>query len=438
MSFSDAHQFKGNVNVNEGAAKSFKIARHLRLTVYKFLFQNRRLHMKSFDSFKWKYLVIYSILVLSDGFRGPFLWPIYKSYGINDQKIYLLYAITFFSSALFSSSSGHMADKWSKSYTLAIACIIDGISCVARFSSDFNILIAGHVLSGISYCTLFPILESWMIEKHEKAGYSDLQLQDTLAATSWLFGFVEIACGLGANFISSYYDYSSLLYCSAFFMLISFKMILDYDSPEKKTRNQRKKDVKIATANNSTLAVIALTQFGFETLLTVFISLWAPALGNAAKATNTDVPFGYIFSFFMVSVMIGSKIYSFLSERLSDVAISSILFGISFLSMIASGLFHDSVPILVLSFNIFEIAFGIYMPCQGSIRSKLLPPDRRTYLMSLLKVPTYFFGGVIFLLMNEIENLGSNIIWFGLSGFALISLISSCFLPFRILKNKSE
>ena len=389
---------------------------------------------KSFESFKWNYLVIYSVLVLSDGFRGPFLWPIYKSYGINDQEIYMLYAITFFSSALFSSISGDMADRWSKSYTLALACIIDGISCLARFSSDLNVLIAGHVLSGISFCTLFPILESWMIDKHEKAGYSKSQLQEILAETSWLFGLVEICCGIGANFISSYYDYSYLLYLSTIFMIISFKMILDYDSPE----NRGSKRVKKATqnkgnANNSTLIVIGITQAGFETLLTVFISLWAPALGNAAK--NTNVNFGYIFSIFMVSVMIGSKIYSFLSKRLSDGVISSIIFGISFLAMIVCGLFPESVSILVIAFNVFEIAFGIYLPCLGSLRSKLLPPDRRTYLMSLLKIPIYAIGGVVFLLMNDIEKLGSSIIWFALAGLALVSLISSCFLPH---KNKSD
>ena len=85
----------------------------------------------SFKNFKWGYLMIYSVLVLSDGFRGPFLWPIYKSYGLNDYEIYILYAVTFFSSAMFSSISGNLADRWSKSYTLALACIIDGISCMA-------------------------------------------------------------------------------------------------------------------------------------------------------------------------------------------------------------------------------------------------------------------------------------------------------------------
>lgn len=390
-----------------------------------------------FDVFKQKYLVIYSILVLSDGFRGPFLWPIYKSYGMDDQEIYILYSITFFSSALFTSTSGFIADNWSKSYTLALACVIDGISCLARFSSDFNVLVIGHVLAGISYCTLFPILESWMIEKHEKAGYSQLQLQETLASTSWLFGFVEIGCGIGANFISTYYGYSQLLYLSAFFMIISFNLILNYNAPEKKSKTIKKKSVHTG-ASNSTLVVIALTQFGFEALLTVFISLWAPALGNAAKSTNVDVPFGYIFSFFMVSVMIGSRIYSYLSKNLSDVAISSIIFLITFISMLSCGIFYDSVPILVLSFNVFEIAFGIYLPCLGSIRSKLLPPDRRTFLMSLLKVPTYAFGGIIFLYMTDIENHGSNLIWYGLSGFALISLISSGFLPNRAEKVKKN
>jgi MFS family permease len=370
--------------------------------------------------------MIYSVLVLSDGFRGPFLWPIYKSYGINDHEIYIMYAITFFSSAIFSSISGDMADRWSKSYTLALACIIDGISCLARFSTNLNILMVGHVLSGISFCTLFPTLESWMIEKHEKAEYSQSQLQQTLAATSLFFGLVEICCGIGANLISDYYGYSSLLYLSAIFMIISFKLILNYDSPEnQQTIRVKKTEFESTPTNTPNLMIIGLMQAGFEILLTVFISIWAPAIG---KATKGNANYGYIFSSFMVSVMIGSKIYSFLSRKLSDNLISSITFGVSMASMMVCGIFSDSALMLMLAFNLFEISFGIYMPCIGSLRSKLLPPDRRTYLMNVLKIPIYTIGAIAFIFMNDIEQLGSHIIWFALAGLALISLIASVFL----------
>jgi hypothetical protein len=268
-----------------------------------------------------------------------------------------------------------------------------------------------------------------MIGKHENAGYSESQLQQTLAATSLLFGLVEIFCGIGANFISDYYGYSVLLYLSAFFIILSFKMILNYDVPENQISKRIKKtELESTSLNSPNLLIIGLMQAGFEILLTLFVSLWAPALGKAAKG---DVNYGFIFSTLMVSVMIGSKIYSFLSRKWSDHLISSMTFGIAFASMMVSGIFSDSVPILFLAFNLFEIAFGIYLPCIGSLRSKLLPPDRRTYLMNILKIPIYAIGGVVLVYMNEIEQLGSSHIWFALSGLALTSLIASRFLVIK-------
>jgi hypothetical protein len=169
-----------------------------------------------------------------------------------------------------------------------------------------------------------------MIERHENAKYSGPQLQETFAATALLFGLVEICCGVGANVISDFYGYSSLLYLSALFMLVSFKMILDYDLP-KNLRSVKIEDPELENPvlNSPNLLIIGLMQAGFEILFTVFVSFWAPALGKAAKGNHVN--YGYIFSSLMVSVMIGSRIYSYLSGKLSDYSISSMTFGLTFL-----------------------------------------------------------------------------------------------------------
>lgn len=123
-----------------------------------------------FEGFQAKYLALYILLRMSDGFRGPFLYPLYKSRGMSDHNINILFATTYLSSALFCIPAGYLADLKCKRGLIIVSCFIDAISCVLRLSSDYYILIIAHVLSGISYCILFPILESWMVEEHLSRG----------------------------------------------------------------------------------------------------------------------------------------------------------------------------------------------------------------------------------------------------------------------------
>ena len=152
---------------------------------------------------------------LADGLRGPFLSPIYLSRGLSDMEINILFSITFFSSAVFCIPVGYLADRRSKRAAIMLACCIDAISCVSRFSSDYYFLVFGHILSGISNCALFSTLESWIISEHAFHGYD--QLQQTLSKASSLFGITYIICGIFAHAITMYFSYDVLLYLSAIF-----------------------------------------------------------------------------------------------------------------------------------------------------------------------------------------------------------------------------
>jgi MFS family permease len=66
----------------------------------------------TFTVFQNRYLLTFIALLVSDGFRGPFLYPLYKSYDMSNEDIYVLFAVTFFSAAFFCFFFGKMADKW--------------------------------------------------------------------------------------------------------------------------------------------------------------------------------------------------------------------------------------------------------------------------------------------------------------------------------------
>jgi hypothetical protein len=86
-----------------------------------------------------------------------------------------------------------------------------------------------------------------------------------------------------------------------------------------------------------------------------------------------------------------------------------------------------------MAFNLFEVCFGMYLPALGVIRGKLLPEESRTTLMHIIKIPSYFSGGVTFLYMTQIENSGSEQIWLLLTGLLAVSWLCSV-----LLKNLTE
>ena len=74
----------------------------------------------------------------------------------------------------------------------------------------------------------------------------------------------------------------------------------------------------------------------------------------------------------------------------------------------------------------------MYLPSLGSIRGQLLPEDRRTTFMNMIKIPSYFSGAVSFLYMTQVEETGLQSIWGILSLLILISLVASLVLTSRV------
>lgn len=129
------------------------------------------------------------------------------------------------------------------------------------------------------------------------------------------------------------------------------------------------------------------------TRLTAFNSVfvWVPSLKQAA-GPSADLPLGYIFSAFMVSMMIGSQLYNAicsypppnskdsslsLHAKLSSLvcAISALAFAIS----VAGKEEHSRF----WAFCAFEACVGMYYPVQGMLRSTFIANEHRATVSHL-------------------------------------------------------
>jgi hypothetical protein len=141
------------------------------------------------------------------------------------------------------------------------------------------------------------------------------------------------------------------------------------------------------------LLVLGLTQTCFEGSMYLFVFLWVPSLQEFSLMGL--LPLGYIFSSFMLSMMLGSILYTFLSASstesslLTHAKLSSAVCAVSALAL-AIAVSQPTERARFYAFCLFEACVGMYYPVQGMLRGALISNENRATLSSLFRCVSLF------------------------------------------------
>ncbi len=143
----------------------------------------------------------------------------------------------------------------------------------------------------------------------------------------------------------------------------------------------------------------------FEGSMYIFVFFWSPAMIKLSKADLADgeefegLPFGIIFSTFMVCCMVGSSIFSIAMETMKPEQLAVIAFSMaSFAFLIMSS--SNSTTSTFLSMNVFEVCVGMYFPSMGTMKGMIVPEDKRAAIYTLFRIPLNFI--VLFSLLTDL------------------------------------
>jgi cobalamin synthase len=120
----------------------------------------------------------------------------------------------------------------------------------------------------------------------------------------------------------------------------------------------------------------------------LFVFVWVPTLKEAASTAT--LPLGIIFSAFMLSMMIGSLLYTAIvsnppptrpgqqgdSSLTVHAKLSSLVCATSALALVAS-VSSPSEYVRFAAFCVFEACVGMYYPVQGMLRGTLISDAHR-------------------------------------------------------------
>ncbi|TFK48921.1 DUF791-domain-containing protein [Heliocybe sulcata] len=358
-----------------------------------------------------QYLIVYAIVMGADWLQGPYVYSLYREqYGFPERIVAVLFVTGFMSAGLAAPLIGAWADKHGRKRMCMIFCISYTLACVCILIPSLPILFLGRLMGGVSTSILFSAFESWLISDSSSKNIPQADLSNIMGRATLVNGFVATAAGVASNqLVSSTESFASPFVTSGGLLVLAWFVIgklwtenygagggtsSDSDLFQVTRLGQAWKIVR----QDPVLLVLGLTQTCFEGSMYLFVFLWVPSLQESKPSLSPPLPLGYIFSCFMVSMMLGSLLYTSITSYSlhadSSIAIhaklSSLVCAVSALALAISVKSHDE-HVRFWAFCAFEACVGMYYPVQGMLRGTLISNEHRATLSSLFRVPLNIF-----------------------------------------------
>uniref|UniRef100_A0A7S1ZEB7 Molybdate-anion transporter n=1 Tax=Ditylum brightwellii TaxID=49249 RepID=A0A7S1ZEB7_9STRA len=290
------------------------------------------------------------------------------------------------------------------------------------------------MVGGITTNLLFSVFETWLVTEHRRRGFAEEKLETILRDSVIASNLAAIVSGWIAHVLAAKYGpvgpFEGAVTCTAIaLVLVAAAWTENYgsESPGTKSIRSYMGDALNTIVSDSQISRIGIIQGLTEGSLQTFVFLWSPALRHfATKAPmgvlgldeNGEPAYGLIFGAFMACGVVGG-----FSEHLARKAVTwcvtppdadetddtiaevegegkvcpvaiELLASISYficagLLFIPSILSEDSpysFSIALVAFLVYEFMIGLYMPCEGVIRSIYMPTASRCSLVTMLRV----------------------------------------------------
>lgn len=355
---------------------------------------------KAMKKLHLRYLAVYSLAALGDWMQGPYLYALYESYGLIRYDIHLLFYCGFTSSMIFGPFCGYFSDKYGRKLNCVAYCIIYAASCITKQYNDFQILMLGRVLGGIATSILWSAFESWIISQHKIDGKIvhpdklDGYINTVFGNQVFINALVAIIAGMIAQKVSDVWGYVAPFNVGAIVLGFCMGLILllwteNYGESSNSNESQFSKCWAVMKEKKE-MNMVGLTQAFFESSMYCFVSEWTPALNTVE---GVSLPFGTIFSTFMVAMMIGTYVFKcWIAKRKEKGNLEALMLNCLVMSFVVFALtpFIETPFQRFVMFLLFEVCVGIFWPTISSLRSYYIPEDVRSMVMNVFRIPLNF------------------------------------------------
>ena len=294
-------------------------------------------------------------------------------------------------------------------------------------------LIASRMVGGITTNLLSSVFETWLDTEYRKRGFNKEEYELVMRDSVVISNLAAIASGYVAHELAERMGpvgpFHGAVTCTAVALVVVAVMWTENygsDDPEQKSVVGYLSDAVETFRSDSKVLRVGIIQGLTTSSIQIFIFLWSPILREFAAAAPEGVlgldkdgqpAYGLIFGAFMACGVIGGFVSPFvrgaftsllapLAKDQPPVTVDGVQEGqvrpmaVEFLAALCYVACACLLltPCLVgtdsttafgtslMAFLVYEVIIGVYMPCEGVIRSLYIPSDARCSLLTLPRI----------------------------------------------------
>ncbi|ELR02269.1 hypothetical protein GMDG_05339 [Pseudogymnoascus destructans 20631-21] len=402
-------------------------------------------------SFKWKFIPVYLLVMGSDWLQGPYVYTLYKDeYGLAEPTVAMLFAAGFVAAAVSATFVGSLADRYGRRMACMAFCITYALSCLTKLSSEIVTLLIGRLLGGVATTLMYSVFESWMVTEYfaRSLDRSNMTLDSMFGLMTMLNGVVAILSGVVGETVVAMTGTKTSPFMAAIVLLMTAMVIIkkgwneNYGDRTEQSKGASDESSLKSILKDKRILILGFVCCVFEGSMYLFVFFWSAALKSAHAYSNPStkeqsaIPFGLIFATFMASMMLGSIAFSRgSSEAAASKSITmlgpahflTVAIAISTASLLISVLIK-SETLTFWCFCLFEGCIGIYYPCMGALRGRIVGDGVRAKVYGFLRIPLNFFVVVLLCLTKEGDAHRDRVFTF-CGGLLLAgTVLSACYL----------
>jgi len=383
----------------------------------------------AFMVFRLNYLLVTMAIMLADGLQGTHLYVLYEGYGFS---VASLYCLGFVTGAVTSPITGPLVDRIGRKKAALIYCVLEiGINLLEQYPILAG-LIVSRMVGGITTNLLSTVFETWLDTEYRRRGFDNEKYEIIMRDSVIVSNLSAIASGYLAHHLAEKFGpvgpFEGAVTCTVVALaVVAIVWSENYGSSEPgvKSAVEYLSEAVKTFKSDSRLLRVSIIQGLTCGSIQIFIFLWSPALRQFAQNAPKQIlgldsqgepAYGLIFGAFMATGVIGGIVAPFIRKAFTRIlapmqgtAVDTVVvedegeirpMAVEFLAalcyIVCAGLLL--IPFLVPSdgegsfalslgaFLIYEFVIGIYMPCEGVIRSIYIPSDARCSLMTMPRI----------------------------------------------------
>jgi MFS transporter, MFS domain-containing protein family, molybdate-anion transporter len=356
------------------------------------------------------------------------LYVLYESYGFSAAS---LYCTGFVAGAITAPITGPLIDKFGRKRSALIYCSLEiGINVLEQYPFFVGIVFS-RIMGGVTTNLLSSVFETWLDTEYCRRGFEKSQYEIILRDAVVVKNLAAIASGYLAHILAEHAGpvgpFRGAVLCTAVaLVVIGLLWTENFGCGGREDVTSRSlpammKDIVTACKSDLRVLRVGVIQGLTMATLFIFVFLWVPILQGLAKSapaqtmgldSRGEPAYGLIFGAFMAAGVLGGVISPYYRrsvafllspleagphpdiERedrpLSVELVATFSYILASIMLLVPCMVQNVDPTsfsrALGAFVLYELLIGLYMPCEGIIRSLYIPSDSRGSLMTIPNV----------------------------------------------------